>query len=168
MELNKKLNKFTDFLKKYKYVALILLIGIVLMTLPTNKEKKVEDTNIVASTTKTISFEQHLAEVFQQINGVGKAKVLLTESSGEEIIYQTDTNTSASENSSSNQISTVIISGADRAEAGLIQQVIPPKYLGAVVICQGADSPAVRLAITDALSKITGLGSDRISVLKMK
>ena len=39
---------------------------------------------------------------------------------------------------------------------------------GAVVVCQGADQPAVRLDVTNAVAAYTGLGSDKISVIKMK
>ncbi len=39
---------------------------------------------------------------------------------------------------------------------------------GCVVVCEGADSPAVRLDVTSAVMAYTGLGSDRISVMKMK
>ena len=41
-------------------------------------------------------------------------------------------------------------------------------YLGAVVVCDGADSATVRLRIMQAVSALTGLGSDKISVIKMK
>ena len=62
----------------------------------------------------------------------------------------------------------MIIVDADRKESGLIKQVNPQKYLGAIVVCQGADSPSVRLAITQAVSRIIGLSADKICVLKMK
>ena len=39
---------------------------------------------------------------------------------------------------------------------------------GCVVVCTGADSPAVRLDVTNAVAAYTGLGSDKISVMKMK
>ncbi len=39
---------------------------------------------------------------------------------------------------------------------------------GAVVVCQGADSAAVRLIVTNAVTAYTGLGSDKIWVMKMK
>lgn len=39
---------------------------------------------------------------------------------------------------------------------------------GAVVICTGAEQSAVRLSVTNAVSAYTGLGSDRIRVIKMK
>ena len=41
-----------------------------------------------------------------------------------------------------------------------------PVYQGAVVVCQGADSSAVRLAITETVQALTGLPSDRIQVAK--
>jgi len=37
-----------------------------------------------------------------------------------------------------------------------------------VVVCEGADSAAVRLRVTEAAAAYTGFGSDRITVLKMK
>ena len=39
---------------------------------------------------------------------------------------------------------------------------------GAVVLCGGAEDSAVRLKVTNAVSAYTGLGSDKISVIKMK
>ena len=63
---------------------------------------------------------------------------------------------------------TVIITDADRNEAGLIERIDPPIYRGAIVVCEGADSAQVRLSITQAVSKITGLSTDNICVLKMK
>lgn len=39
---------------------------------------------------------------------------------------------------------------------------------GAVVVCAGADSARVQLEVTNAVSAYTGLGSDKIRVIKMK
>ena len=64
--------------------------------------------------------------------------------------------------------STVILSDSTRGQEGLVCQVNPPTYLGAVVLCQGADLPSVRLSITEAVSNATGLGYHKITVLKMK
>ena len=61
-----------------------------------------------------------------------------------------------------------MISGSDRGQEGLIKQVNAPTYRGAIVVCQGADDPVVKLSITEAVSRATGLGVDKISVIKMK
>ena len=39
---------------------------------------------------------------------------------------------------------------------------------GAAVVCDGADSAAVRLAVTRAVAAYTGLGSDKIAVFQMR
>lgn len=39
---------------------------------------------------------------------------------------------------------------------------------GAVVLCTGAEESAVRLKVTNAVSAYTGLGCDKITVIKMK
>ena len=39
---------------------------------------------------------------------------------------------------------------------------------GAAVVCAGAESAAVRLAVTEAVAAYTGLGSDRIAVFQMR
>ena len=79
-------------------------------------------------------------------------------------MYQTDTDTSET----GARWETVIVTGTDRNQNGVIQQINPVKYLGAIKLCQGADHADVKLQITQAVSRATGLGTDRISVLKMK
>ncbi len=109
-----------------------------------------------------------LAEILSKIDGAGRVEVMLTTAFGEETIYQTDNTTDQSNESVSQNIETVIVNNSNREEYGLVRQVNPPSYLGAIVVCQGGDRPAVQLAIVEAVSKITGLSSDKISVLKMK
>ena len=113
---------------------------------------------------EAMSISESLEQILGQIEGVGKVKVMLTQSAGEITIYQEDTDHSAD----TVREDTVLVTGESRQEMGLVRQVIPPKYQGAVVVCQGGDRAAVRLAIVDAVAAVTGLTSDRITVLKMK
>ena len=157
-----------DFLRKYKYVAIIFIAGLILMLLPSGKSDSSDATVITKETDSIMTLEQQLSEFLSYVKGAGEVKVILTVSAGEETFYQTNDDYSAGNDSSSTRTDTVTVTDAERNETGLIRQVNPPTYLGAIVVCQGADSPAVRLAIIEAVSKATGLGSDRISVLKMK
>ena len=91
-------------------------------------------------------------------------RVLLTQREGEQTVYQTDEDST----SSGVRSDTVLLSGADRSQTGLVRQINPPTYLGAVIVCQGADSASVRLAIVAAVGRVTGLSTDKITVLKMK
>jgi stage III sporulation protein AG len=169
MDLKQMTGKVLAFGGKYRYAVLVLVIGLALLLLPgkgTKADLIVEEIK-APSNEQTIEMEA-LAEILQSIQGAGKVKVLLSIGAGIETVYQTDTDTSAGNDSGSTRIETVVITDAQRNESGLISQINPPKYLGAIVVCQGADSPAVKFAITQAVSKITGLGADAICVLKMK
>lgn len=168
MDLASFRTKAAEFIRKYKYVVIVLFVGLVLMVLPS--EHKKDQSPILEQNEKqeTFSVNDVLAEILCKIEGAGNVKVLLTIASGKETVYQTDDRISTSENNSTTQIDTVTVTDSNRNQTGLIKQVNPPTYQGAIVVCQGADSATVRLAIVDAVSKVTGLSSDHISVLKMK
>jgi len=165
MEFKKMTGKLQNLAGKYRYALLVLVIGIALLLIPgkSGGDRKVVNESISEPKQSALT-QDALAEILQSIHGAGKVKVLLSISTGEETLYQTDTETATD----SQKIQTVIITDSQRNEAGLIRQVNPVTYLGAIVVCQGADSPAVRLAITQAVTKITGLGADAICVLKMQ
>ena len=58
------------------------------------------------------------------------------------------------------------IAAGGGAQAAVELRTVSPQYLGAVVVCDGADAPQVQLAVTQAVAQFTGLSTDRISVLK--
>lgn len=151
----------TEFIKKYRYVLLVLLLGVILMCLPERKTDS-EDPILPAATATEATMETRLEGILSQIRGAGKVKVMLTEVRGQRTVYQTD---HGSDGTSSD---TVLISGAERSQQGLVAQVEAPVYQGALIVCQGGDDPQVRLAIVEAVCDITGLGADRVTVLKMK
>lgn len=146
--------------KKYQYVLWVVLLGIFLMLLPQKQESPGRE--IPAETEAALTLEEELSAMLSKISGVGKAEVLLTELSGSSTIYQTDT----AQNQGNSD--TVIVMDRNREEQGLVKQVLPPVYKGALVVCQGADSASVRLSVVDAVKSVTGLSSDCITVLKMK
>lgn len=166
MDMNSIKTRITEAFSKYKIILFVLLIGIIFMVLPTSKNKKEEIPKEEIIHTKTLGDE--LASILCLIEGAGDVRVLLTEAVGEQTIYQSDGDTSSGNNTTSQRSKTVIITNKEKAQIGLVKQINPPQYLGAVIICKGADKPTVRLAIVDAVSKITGLSSDKISVIKMK
>ena len=115
-----------------------------------------------------LSLEDRLAQVLSQIKGAGEVQVILSVEEGEQTVYQTNQDATTDTASKKTSVDTVTVTDSDRNQNGLVCQVIPPVYKGAVVVCQGADNSTVRLAVVDAVSKLTGLGANQISVLKMK
>lgn len=156
----------TAAFSKYKYVLLIVVLGIVFMMLPEGEEED-SATAVQTVTAPEDTITEELCAILGQIEGVGKVKVMITEQTGAETVYQVDEDRTENADSLSVRKETVILSG-NGTESGLIQTVTPPTYLGAIIVCQGADSPAVCLAVINAVSAVTGISTDRISVLKMK
>ena len=62
---------------------------------------------------------------------------------------------------------TVVISRGSGGEETVVLEIRAEQYRGAVVVCEGGDDPGVVLALTRAVSAATGLGADRITVMKM-
>lgn len=163
MELKKLRGRAGELIGKYKYVLVVLLVGIGLMLIPQQKA----DTKDTAVATE-ISFPDQteaLGKILSQIQGAGKVEVLLTLSAGQQMVYQTDSTQDGTGRSSQE---TVTVTDADRNQQGLVQKILAPEYRGAIVLCQGAGDASVRLAIVEAVSDATGLSTDRISVLNMK
>ena len=167
MDIKEAGGKLTALFKKYRWPLLVIALGILLMAWPAGDRDTAEVPQIQA-TQPMEDPQQELAQILAQIRGVGKVQVLLTIKCGESVKYQTDEDIVSSDSGSTVRKETVIITDSDRNQQALVVQTLPPEYLGAVIVCQGAEDAAVRLAVVEAVSKATGLGADRISVLKMK
>ena len=166
MEIKQISGKVKGAFSKYKYVAIVLLIGIGLMLIPSvEKETKTE---LQQNTEEpAISLEETLSRLLSKMQGAGKVDVMLNIGQGEEIIYQVDEDMSESASGHSDRTQTVTLTDGQRNQHGLVQQVNPPTYLGAIILCQGANDPVVKLSIVEAVSKVTGLNASQICVLKM-
>ena len=169
MELLKWNGNIKSWIRKYKYAMVVLLIGILLMMIPNHQtipedKTEIETKNMIQN--QDLAYE--LSELLGSIQGAGRVKVMLTISEGESTLYQTDSTYSQSGTGTNSKTETILITDSNRNQTGLIHQKNPPIYRGAVVLSQGAENPTVRLAIVEAVSKATGLGADKIAVLKMK
>ena len=109
-ELKMKAKEILEKLGKYKYPLIVLIIGLILISLPSGSRSN-------ASGNTQNEDEQRLSKILESCEGVGKANVLLSEN-------------------------------------------------GAVIVCDGAADPEVRLNIINATEAFTGLGCDEIQVLK--
>lgn len=164
--------KFKDWWSKYKFVGLVILIGVGLLLLPTGKKttKTVEKSGQTTESLSVEETEEKMAKILSDINGVGQLKVMLTLDSGEEQELAKDSELSyngkaTSPEDYSKKSETVVLSGDD-GEQTVVTKTIAPVYRGALVVCQGAGKAEVKLAVTQAVSALTGLSSDRITVVK--
>ena len=182
MELTVTTRKIWDKLKNNKYVLLVILIGLVLILIPSGKNVQSKE---AAGTESTAPYEnvftlegeeKKLEEILSKVNGAGKVQVMLTlKTSTEQILakdeqHASDSSENGDEKSSSEEssVSTVIVSSGSGKESSVTLKYIYPEYLGALVVAEGADSTKVKLELTEAVSSLTGLSTDKITVTKMK
>lgn len=168
MDWIEKKKDISILLVKYRWVALVFVVGLLLMILPQDNNKIQDTKSSLEDAQKEDTLEDKLERMLSKLEGAGRVNVLLSVASGPENYYQTDEDIVKDTDSLDKKEKTVIVNSANREQIPVVRRTDPPVYLGAVVLCQGADSAAVRLAVVDAVGTATGLTSDKISVLKMK
>lgn len=154
-------------LKKWKVPLSILLLGILLLLLPTGKEEVFSESKETEEFAVEQNLEERLEDILQEVEGVGKVRVILTLESGAVRFYQQDVETRGGTEECDTESQTVILS-QNGEETPILVKTIYPSYQGAVVVCEGADRASVKLAILQAVSSLTGLSSEHITVIKMK
>jgi stage III sporulation protein AG len=170
--------KLWSFIKKNVFVIAVLLVGLVLILLPTGSQTAKKDAGTAGKTSgaefSLSDTERRIASALSQIQGAGKVAVVLTARCGTEQVLardETESNSTAgkgdSPESSDQRSSTVVIVSNGSAESPVLLKYIYPEYLGALVVAEGADNAAVKLQLTRAVSGLTALGADKIVVTKM-
>ncbi len=151
-------------LGRYQYVLLVLAAGVLLLLLPLGGGGEDKSAHTPAQLQEEFdleAFENRLAEVLSQIQGAGEAQVVLTLKSGSRQVLAQDTQRGADGDSSS---ATVTLGRGSGSQEVVPLQTLAPQFQGALVVCPGGGDPEVCLQIVQAVSALTGLGSDRISV----
>ena len=140
---------------RYKYAALVVLIGAGLLLWPSGKrDTGTSSVSAAAEETTAETIQAEMEEILGQISGVGQVRGMLT--------YRGEP--TAPEDYSAR--SETVLTDSGEGDAPVVTQRVYPTYRGALVVCQGGDQPQVRLAVTEAVSALTGLSADRIAVAK--
>ncbi|MCI2056685.1 MAG: stage III sporulation protein AG [Oscillibacter sp.] len=173
MEREKAAEKFRLCWSRYKFVGLVLLIGIVLLLWPTGSRKSAEKTAtpaVLEDSDQLAQTEEKMEQILSKIDGVGELQLMLTMETSNKKQLAADTELSYSGETAapedySRKSTTVVVSG-ENGDEPIVTESCGPVYRGALVVCQGANRADVKLAVTQAVAALTGLGSDRISVVK--
>lgn len=161
------MDKWKQLWSRYKYVALVLLAGAVLLLLP-GGGNEAEQAAETASTFSLADTEQRLTELLGHMEGVGRVQVMLTLKGGSSLELAEDTDETEREEELRSQRQPVTLNRGSGYQEVVVTRETYPAYQGAVVVCQGAGSSAVRLAVTEAVAALTGLSADCITVVQWK
>ena len=157
-------------LKTYRPALLVLGLGVFLLMLPMGGERTAPTQNAgeesLAEDIWLRSVQEELSDTLSRIEGAGRLTLMLSVESGIERELARDSESERQDGQSSSRRETVILSSSGGGEEVVVLRSDYPVFRGAVVVCEGGDRASVRLAITEAVTALTGLSSDKISVIK--
>lgn len=162
-----------EVLRRYQYVFLMAALGIFLLLLPSGGEREKES----AAPTAAESFDRlvlqsEMERILSSIDGVGNLSLMLTVNGGGEYVLAEDRTDSVRQSGTENaeqtrKTETVVLGSGGSAEI-VVTQSVYPRFIGALVVCEGGGSAEVRFRVTQAVGALTGLSSDRITVIQGK
>lgn len=159
------LGPLSKWIEKYKYVVVVLLLGVLIILWPSGNENRDVPEAAMEETEDTLHFslaekEARLSETLSQIEGAGEVIVLLSlrTSLEQEIAVNEDAN---------GRRETVTIARGGGVQSEVTLRYHFPEFQGALIVSQGANDPSVQLRLVQAVAALTGLRTDRITVSPM-
>lgn len=165
LSIHQKIADWFRGLGKAKYAVFAVIAGLFFLSLPSGTERG-EVASVMNEATiedDTFTTEEQMGNILSQVDGAGSVQVMLTKKNTGVTEYQTNRETTS--DGDREELRTETVFGEDDA---LVRCQTTPEYLGALVVSQGADRPEVCLNLVRAVESLTGLSSDKITVLKMK
>lgn len=167
-------DKGRTLIHRYKFVLLVIAVGLALLLWPSGEKSSQpipeNDPAPAAEDFSVSALEEKLSQTLSQIQGVGDVTVMLTVRGGARKILAEDVTTAvdADGDRQSQRSNLVVSGGAGAGEDIVLVQQLYPEFQGALVVCSGAGDASARLKIMEAVSALTGLGADKISICKGK
>jgi len=160
-------SRLRKLLERYKWVLLVIAVGLLLLALPGGREKplaKLEAQPASSQEFDLAEMETKFAKALSEIKGAGEVTVVLSVKTGTRQLLAEDSVSSEGKDGREEKTSTVVLSKGSGGEETVKLQEIYPQFQGALIISDGGDNPVVRLKLTEATSALTGLGADKISI----
>ena len=162
--LKKHAEKWMDQLGAYRYCIFVILAGVFLLLLPSG-DMTTESNLQTGEDTQELydlqAFEKKMEQALSQIKGVGNVRVILSLDSGSRRILAQDQERDGEGGGAS---STVTLGRGSGEQSVVPLQTMAPDFRGALVVCEGGNNASVRLELAQAVSSLTGLGVDCISI----
>ena len=175
------LEKLTNIFIKYRIVLIAAAAGLLLLLWPSSGSRETEREETAGSAAQTDGIDQAALEarmtaLLGRVEGVGRVEVMLSPENDMELVYAQEYDRryegrdAAGDTGSSGQERVQVLTVRDRdgSETPVVSRRVFPTFRGALVICDGAENPGTRLRVIHAVSALTGLSSERITVIKMK
>ena len=165
--VNGELRRRWEVIKKYRLAAAVLLLGVVLMLLPNGGgETASVPEGSVGEAFDRAAVQEEMESILRAIDGVGELRLMLTVDAGTRRELAQDV--TQERDGEKEKRETVVLGAGSGVQEVVVTNSVYPRYVGALVVCEGGGSALVRLAVTEAVSALTALPSDKITVLQGK
>jgi len=164
--------KIIDKLKANKKIALIVILGFICVVLlvvsefisgKDTEEKISQEESADLEYDYAEEIEIKLAAMISSINGAGNTKVMVTLESSSESVFALNRNAA----DECVEIEYILIKSGS-TQGGMLLKIVAPQVRGVAVVCEGGSSATVRQEITDMITSVLDISSNRVSVIKMK
>lgn len=159
--------------KKTVIIIAVGILGIILLAVSNYSksdninsiEDKVNEIQTTAITTECIEagLEKKLVSLLSTIKGVGNVSVMITVASTGEYVYAENKKYDKDSDSISTDTEIVLFEDNNN-DSGLVISVKNPDILGVAVICEGGENAVVKSEITQLITSLFGIGSNRVYV----
>lgn len=159
--------RLREALKKYRLVLLFTALGAVLLLWPAEDAPQQTAAAPEEERFDLAQVQREMEQILSDIDGVGRLRLMLTVASGtqRELAEDSTLRRSAAAEYEQTHETLTLAQGSGTQEV-VVTRSVYPAYIGALVVCEGGGSASVRLAVTQAVSTLTGLSSERIAVVK--
>lgn len=172
-----------DFFKNPKSKKLLLILGcfgIIFLCVSSFKEEKTAVDTVVSDVSYTVDeyaekLEQKLLSMIGNVDGAGKAQVMVTLESGVEYVYASEEKNNVDlsqegeerkDEKTNTEKKLILVENSDGNEQALVCTEIQPKVKGVVVICQGGDDPIVQQRVVSVVTTALDISSNKVCVTR--
>ncbi len=179
------LARWQDEKQRAKLLMLLGVAGLLLIALsglpPSNQEEPLQTISQSAENDAYVeTLETKLTRLVEHISGAGKCHVMVTLEQGTQYVYASESKKTLDESQShdgdslsklqqkDDRESRIVVLEENGVSRPLVETSREPKVQGVVVVCEGGSSSIVEQRITEVLTTVLGIGSDRVCVVPRK
>lgn len=153
--MNETLKRLIPEVKKFWYIPFMVLLGFLFMTLQFKQPSAVSVASVDRSAAFIQETESRIAEMLKNVEGAGECKVTITLASGGKKEYVRE------------EGNVLVITDKDGNESAVVSKENAPEIAGVTIASKGAGSVAVQNRITESVSTVLGVGTNKICVVML-
>ena len=176
---------FNIFNGKKKLVLLVIgIVGLLMMMLSSLTDGNIKQPKSCDDRQFSISMyeeklEKRLLDIVEKVNGVGKAKIMVTLENGVEYIYAQEKREKKdkiddyqgkiplkTQERNDEEKKLMVVDGPNGKKQALIKTELQPKVKGVVIVCQGGNNPLLNQHVINLITTVLNIPSTRVYVTK--